>query len=301
MWKTGTSNTIITLAGIALLCACDARPERTGETGSLADIDVDPAVARAASARMDQELATVEARLDSLPGLITSVRRTLRRYLNDEHIARASALGIPPVDDTAAVARLVDAGRLVRLPDSTQYWVVRELDQSLPYVTPDKLAALEELGERFHARLADAGVPPFRFEISSALRTSELQKELRTRNANASRKQSSHEFGTTVDIAYNEFAPPSADVWAPWRDAVTGAGEAEDALRARLDAVAAMQLDSLGNSYSDHLKGEVGAVLERMQAEGRMWPLYERSQPVFHTTLAAPGPRRASGAERSPD
>lgn len=233
-----------------------------------------------------------DARLDSLPGLILSVRRMLRRHLNDEHIARASALGVPSVDDTAGIACLVREGRLVRLPDSTRYWMVRELDQSLPYVTPEKLTALEELGERFHARLAEAGLPPFRFEISSALRTSALQEDLRARNPNASRKQSSHEFGTTVDIAYNEFAPPSADAWAPWRDAVTGDGDAEELLRARLDAIANMRLDSLGNTYSDHLKGELGTVLQRMQAEGRMWPLYERSQPVFHTTLA--GPRRGT-------
>jgi hypothetical protein len=290
--------TSIALAAFTLLSAC----EPGGDGGQAEEWrNVDPAIARAATARVDQELATVEATLDSLPGLIASVRGTLRRYLNDEHIARARSLGVAPVDDTAGIARLVDAGSLVRLPDSTRHWVVRELDQSLPYVTPDKKTALEELGDRFHARLAEAGLPPFRFEISSALRTGVLQEELRARNSNASRTESSHEFGTTVDIAYNEFAPPASDVWAPWRDAVTGAGDAEIAFRARLDAIAAVRLDSLGSTYSDHLKGELGAVLQEMQDEGRMWPLYERSQPVFHTTLAGSRPATApGGAPREP-
>jgi hypothetical protein len=247
-----------------------------------------------------------------LPGLILSVRRTLRRHLNDEHIARARALGVAAVADTAAIHRLVDAGQLVLLPDSTRHWIVRELDQSLPYVTPDKLTALQELGDRFHERLTSAGLPPFRFEISSALRTSELHRLLRARNANASQKESSHEFGTTVDIAYNEFSAPTADAWASWRrsasrasgngaasgdsvssgigaasaDSAASANTADDRLRARLDAIAIAHLDSLGNTYSDHLKGELGAVLDVMQEEGRLWPLYERSQPVFHTTLA---------------
>ena len=58
----------------------------------------------------------------------------------------------------------------------------------------------------------------------------------------------------------------------------------------RLDAIAEARLDSLGSAYSDHLKGELGAVLSEMQEEGGLWPLYERSQPVFHTTLASRKP-----------
>ncbi|HEX2168633.1 MAG TPA: DUF5715 family protein [Longimicrobiales bacterium] len=293
----------IVLAALILLSACDSVGDRIDRVSTAEWTDVDPAITRAATARLEQELATVEERLDSLPGLIGSVRGDLRRYLNDEHIARARSLGVAPVDDTAGIARLVSAGRLVRLPDSTQHWIVRELDQSLPYVTPEKKAALEELGQRFHERLARAGLPPFRFEISSAFRTGDLQQELRARNANASRKESSHEFGTTIDIAYNEFSPPSPELWAPWRDAVAGDGDAEDSLRARLDAIAAVPLDSLGNTYSDHLKGELGIVLEQMQEEGRIWPLYERSQPVFHTTLAgsAPAADTAAGRFAPPD
>lgn len=292
-WKTGYSSTTAALIGLALLCACGGDAEQADHGGLERVADsapgVDPAMARQASALLEEELATVESRLDSLPGLILSVRRTLRRYLNDAHVARARSLGVRPVRDTAAIVRLVGAGDLVRLPDTTRYWVVRELDQSLPYVTPDKLAALEELGDRFHARLTKAGLPPFRFEITSALRTGDLQQLLRARNRNASRSRSSHEFGTTVDIAYNEFSPPSLADWAPWRSAVTGDGDAEERLRQRLDATAVARLDSLGNAYSDHLKGELGAVLKVMQTEGRLWPLYERSQPVFHTTLASRG------------
>lgn len=282
------SRPISTLACIALLCACES-PERLPDDATPAvtsEVAVDAELERQATAILEQELGTVESTLDSLPGLILSVRRNLRRYLNDEHIARARALGVPSVTDTTGVTKLVNAGRLVRLPDSTQYWVVRELDQSLPYVTPEKLAGLEELGRRFHERLTAAGLPPFRFEISSALRTGDLQEKLRSRNSNASRKESSHEFGTTIDIAYNEFAPPSPDVWSPWRRALSGDDAGTVQLRTRIDALAAVRLDSLGNAYSDHLKGELGAVLDRMQDEGRMWPLYERSQPVFHTTLA---------------
>jgi hypothetical protein len=298
MLKSEHTKLIAALVGVIVFCSCDAVERSVDDSrtriAESAAASVDPVQAREAAERMKADLTAVEFRLDSLPGLILSVRRTLRRHLNDEHIERARALGVAAVDDTAAIHRLVDDGRLVRLPDSTRHWVVRELDQSLPYVTPDKLTALEELGDRFHARLIDAGLPPFRFEISSALRTGDLHQLLRARNRNASQKESSHEFGTTVDIAYNEFSAPTADAWASWRHAASSGGapsvnDAEDdQLRARLDAIATAHLDSLGNTYSDHLKGELGAVLHVMQDEGRLWPLYERSQPVFHTTLAGP-------------
>ncbi len=290
------SRIVVALAGLALLFGGCGPGPADGEGDDVAALGVaesgeavaDPATVRRATSMLDEELARVESRLDSLPGLILSVRRTLRRYLNDEHVARGRALGVPAPDDTAAITRLVAAGDLVRLEDSTRHWVVRDLDQSLPYVTPGKKRVLEQLGDRFHARLREASLPPFRFQISSALRTAELQQVLRARNANAAETRSSHEFGTTVDIAYNEFSPPSMAEWAPWRDVVSGADPASERLRRRLDAVAEVRLDSLGNAYSDHLKGELGAVLKQMQAEGVLWPLYERSQPVFHTTLASP-------------
>lgn len=308
-WSILGSSTVAVMVGLTLLSACDGGgggvdgPADHGAPVPVAQAapEVDPATVRKASALLEEELATVESRLDSLPGLILSVRRTLRRHLNADHIARGQALGVRPPRDTAAIAAMVEAGELVRLPDSTRHWVVRELDQSLPYVTPETKGALEELGARFHARLADAGLPPFRFEISSVLRTGDLQQLLRTRNANAASTRSSHEFGTTVDIAYNQFSPPSTVEWSPWRSAVSGEGRAEEQLIQRLDTTARVRLDSLGDRYSDHLKGELGAVLKSMQTEGRLWPLYERSQPVFHTTLAAEGAAPEPTRTEAPD
>jgi hypothetical protein len=97
---------------------------------------------------------------------------------------------------------------LIALPDSSEWWVLRELDRSLPYVTPHTREILEELGRRFHARLHEHGLPLFRFDITSVLRTEEQQEALRRRNRNASCITSSHEFGTTFDIAYLNFAAP---------------------------------------------------------------------------------------------
>lgn len=212
--------------------------------------------------------------MKKLPGLIGSIRRDMRRYLNEAHVTAGRSSGVGPVRDSAHVASLMSSGALVQLPDSSRWWVLRELDLSLPYVTPGTHDVLEEIGRRFHARLEARGLPLFRFDMTSVLRTGAQQDELRRRNRNASGTTSSHEFGTTFDIAYLNFRAPQV-VEDP------SAGR----LDARLRAYATMRLDSLGRRYAPHLEGELGAVLQEMQREGMLMTLRERSQPVFHTTV----------------
>ena len=127
--------------------------------------------------------------------------------MNAAHLERARSLGIRP-PEAGALDSLVQTGALVELERSTEQWVVRELEHSLPYVLPVTREALVELGTRFQARLDSLGLPAYRFEISSVLRTAEQQADLRGSNVNAARGTSTHEFGTTVDIAYSGYAAP---------------------------------------------------------------------------------------------
>ena len=55
-----------------------------------------------------------------------------------------------------------------------------------------------ELAERFQARLADRGIPPYRLEVSSALRTAEAQARLRETNENAASGVSAEEVAKQV-------------------------------------------------------------------------------------------------------
>jgi len=239
-------------------------PDLTGDTGD----------AERVQRELDAWLAETESGLERLPGLIGSIRADMRRYLNASHVAAARRAGVGPVRDSAHVARLQGSGALVQLPDSSEWWVLRELEQSLPYVTPRAKEVLEEIGRRFHARLEQHGLPPFRLDVTSVLRTGEQQAALRRGNANASRTTSSHQFGTTFDVAYLSFAAPQATQDPP-------AGPLDAGLRAH----ATVQLDTLGTRYAPHLEGELGAVLQEMQREGTLMTLRERGQPVYHTTV----------------
>jgi hypothetical protein len=239
----------------------------------------DPVDARI-QASLEERLTEIEAAVQRLPGLIGSIRQDMRRHLNAAHVAAARSNGVGPVRDSAHVAALVSRGDLVQLPDSTEWWVLRDLDQSLPYVTPGTQAALEEVGRRFHARLDERGLPPFRLDVTSVLRTDQQQSALRRRNPNASATTSSHEFGTTLDIAYLSFAAPQSldhGSLAPAPDAQVGG---------QLRADVTTRLDSLAVQYAPHLEGELGAVLQQLQRGGMVLALRERGQPVYHITVA---------------
>ena len=106
----------------------------------------DPEAEARSRVLLEERLAEIEAALRVRPGLIRSIRQDMRRHLNPAHVAAAGRNGPGPVRDSAHLAALVRSGALVRLQDSTQWWVLRDLNLSMPYVTPGTQAALEELG-----------------------------------------------------------------------------------------------------------------------------------------------------------
>jgi Family of unknown function (DUF5715) len=276
------------VAAVLLGCRGEGGAPETSATGGVAPAPQAPAPADRSDAEvearsraaLEQRLAEIESVIQRLPGLIGSIRQDMRRHLNATHVAAARGNGVGPVRDGAHLATLVDRGALVQLPESTQWWVLRDLHDSLPYVTPDTQAALEEVGRRFHARLDQHGLPPFRLDITSVLRTSEQQAALQRRNPNAADTTSSHEFGTTLDIAYLSFAAPQSLDHRSLASDIDG--QVSPALRAQMTA----RLESLGTLHAPHLEGELGAVLQQLERDGLLLPLRERGQPVYHVTLA---------------
>lgn len=195
----------------------------------------------------------------------------LRLDKNARQVSSAQQLGLR-VSGDAETQRLVRAGRLVALGDSTEFWILRGMDHSTPYVTPDTRANLMELGRRFHARLDSLGLPRYRMKVTSALRTDETQADLRRINSYASQTRSSHEFGTTVDVSHERFAVPapvaggSLEVW-----------ELESEM-----------LEEAGKEHARVLQAELGRALLGMRTQGAVHVMMENKQPVYHFTLARP-------------
>ena len=130
--------------------------------------------------------------------------------------------------------------------------------------------------EAWHARLRiDAG------------NVDDAQAQLRRRNRNAAPTESAHEFGTTVDIAYRKFSPPMDD----------GTGKGALPLDARARIVSDSLWTLMARQRGVELQAVLGRVLKEMRREGKLVTRMERSQPVYHTTVAqpypAPGPKSA--------
>jgi hypothetical protein len=227
-------------------------------------------VARA-DARAGQLADSIDDLLHPVPLLTSAQERRFARYRNADHLRRAAELGVDPAAP--------DSAALVGLASSTPYWIVRELDHSEPRVTPATLALLEEIGRRFHDRLREMGLPPYRFEITSALRTAASQEDLRGANPNAAPGRSAHEFGTTIDITYAAFAAPEA---VGGEDVAAGPAWLRDHL-ARDEAAL---LETVAARRSRELEAILGEELLTLQAEGAALVMLERRQPVFHITVA---------------
>lgn len=189
----------------------------------------------------------------------------LRRDVNRTQVATAQSLGVRAHGETQ-IQQLVRQGKLVALGDSTEHWILRKMDHSVPYVTPDARALLLQVGRRFHARLDSLGLPRYRIKVTSALRTGATQAELRKINSYASQTASAHEFGTTMDVSHERFAAP-----AP----AAGAG-------AELEADA---LDELGKEHAKVLQGELGRTLIELRAQELLHVMIENKQPVYHFTV----------------
>jgi hypothetical protein len=251
-------------AGVVIRVGDEILPPPRPEVGA-AWLDVQPAVASAMTAA-DQTLRKV-------PDLTRQERSILRLDVSAVQLVRAHELGIPQGSD---LQQMIAAGRVVQLPEVTRLWVLRDMKYSQPYLVPSAAAMLIEIGQRFQARLDSLGLPRFRLEVTSALRTADTQAALRRRNRNAAPSESTHEFGTTIDIAYRKFSPPLDN----------GLGNDGPALNADARMVSDSMWMLLGRQRSAELQAVLGRVLQEMRIEGKLLTRMERNQPVYHTTVA---------------
>ena len=131
------------------------------------------------------------------------------------------------------------------------YYIVSVLTHSLPYLTEHTVDFLNTLGERMEATYKENGIIPYRFVLTSVLRTSEDQKKLRSFNYNATKNESAHFFGITFDISQTRFA-----MW-----------------------------DSRESVYTYRLRNLLARELIKLQDEGKCYVLLENREKCFHVTV----------------
>jgi hypothetical protein len=280
MQQASNRRMIILLPLLALAACAGSEGAAPGEGGSSARAaEPEAAALTREMERIEARAREVEDRFRPLPLQRPAQEEALRRFGNPQQMVAARRLGIRPGTSEGELERLVSEGTLVRLADTTDLWVVRELEHSTPYVVPDVEVFLRELATRFQAALARLDIPPYRLEVSSVLRSAEDQERLRRVNPNAAAGESTHQFGTTFDVLYSAYAPPAAPLVepripeAPW-------------LEPQLRWAAATRAEALAARYSRELQEILGRVLLEMQGEGKVMVTLERLQPVYHMTIA---------------
>jgi hypothetical protein len=177
----------------------------------------------------------------------------------DLHLESAKRMGIKPFATNAAMEEelpgLLRRRKLKALEEKADSYRLKNLTHSQPYLVPEAVELLEEIGERFHDKLKELNLPPYYLMVSSVLRTDESQQGLSKRNINATQNESSHIYGTSFDISYKEFLPKHEKP-APE-----------------------------GFCRHDMMRHPLAEVLTEMSEEGRCLVIREVKQACFHITV----------------
>lgn len=169
---------------------------------------------------------------------------------NPRQLSAARSVGISHPLETRKEVEGVKS-QLVKI-SSTDNYKINKLTHSVPYLTPGGKKLLDMIGKEFARNLEQRGISPYRFIVTSVLRTNEDVRRLqKSGNPNAS-NNSAHCYATTFDISYARF-------------------------------------DKTGGIFSKkastkELKRALMDALRKLQVDGKCYVKYEMKQKCFHIT-----------------
>lgn len=169
---------------------------------------------------------------------------------NDTQLSAAKAIGVKPFRNAEEAANI----KQLELIESNDHFVVEEFTHSVPYMVPQAIKLIDDLGINFLDSLANKGLNPYRIIITSATRSQEQQKQLSKSNINAT-LNSTHCYGTSFDISWKRFEQVLDKDGRPMQE--VGA---------------------------DTLKMVLSEVLRDARLAKRCYIKYERKQGCFHIT-----------------
>lgn len=166
----------------------------------------------------------------------------------DVQLAAAMKNGIKPIDSRNEIDQR--KSKVVKISTCSAYKVDR-LTHSMPYLTPDAKALLNDIGASFQDKLKKKGYKKHRIVVTSVLRTSDDISKLQKVNINAV-PNSAHRYATTFDISYVRYNR-------------TGWGGKPASVAAMTDIL--------------------GQTLKQLRDEGRCYVKYEKHQHCYHITV----------------
>ncbi len=238
-------------------------------------------------ARLDGWLDAQAETYRAVPPLTAGEEAALRRSLNPAHLRAAERLGVEPVAAPESLAAVAARRGLVRIGTDTTR-VVWQGGYSEPFLTPDAAISLDSIAFAFRRELDRAGLPAFRFTLSSVWRATEAQAALRRVNPNAARGRSSHEYATTFDIPYRRFSFAGPGSVALPEPSERLPPVVRPLVAEVMGSRAAARFDVLARDEPQPLAALLGRALIELEDRGVVVALIERQQPVYHVTVARP-------------
>lgn len=175
--------------------------------------------------------------------------------LNEVQLAAARQNGLKhAIANREEAEKLVEEGGMVFVGASPLFFL-KDLDHSIPYLVPKAHRLLNRISLNFMDSLKSKKIPVHKLVVTSVLRTRSDINSLKRTNVNAT-TQSCHEYGTTIDIAYNNFQEMEEDPM-----------EIHNGVRAA------------------NMKRALGEVLRDLRYEGRCYVKHEMKQGCFHITV----------------
>lgn len=167
-----------------------------------------------ASDEMEASEGTAEESSDDVDGMGKPKAREIIYYasrlpyakmfadLNPVHLETGRRLGLKSAPKTRDDVKSLKG--LVRIEDN-EYYVVDELQYSVPYLTKGAAKELLAIAKAFSDSLESKQLLDYKLIVTSVLRTEEdVERLRRSGNPNAS-DNSSHCYGTTFDITYTRY------------------------------------------------------------------------------------------------
>jgi hypothetical protein len=177
-------------------------------------------------------------------------QKDFSRRLNDrivDYSTAAKLKGIQPSKDEKELKKRISEGKLVKVRSGSKY-VIDGMTYSYPCITKESKFLLDEISRRFRDKVSQKGLRGVKFVVTSMTRKTDVMKNLRRNNNNAS-ENSPHLYGNAFDITYKRF------IVRKW---------------------------ILTNCDKKYLKEALAEVIAELRDEKKCWATYERGQSCFH-------------------
>lgn len=177
----------------------------------------------------------------STSDIVKKEETDIKKITYQDHLYEAQSFDIPLIESNAHMDSLILANKLIAIPEEGEGYKIQKLTHSRAFLNEPTYLILKEIAASFYNETGKE------ISISSLTRTIESQSKLRRVNSNATKGDSSHNYGVSFDISYNRYS------------------------------------EKVGRNYAFERMMET--ILSKLEGDGKIYFIKERRQPCYHITL----------------